>query len=235
MGPGPELPSGPSTRGARQVPSFSPTLEKCIHAALALANAKRHELATLEHLLLALIDEPDASRVMRACSVDLGELRKNLEEQKDKEDLLMLLAMDRIKGEGEFMGLLKGFGLRRGAYGTTMSWDTVDMFVTGVDIKSMETVVKRLKEIKGGGVFAIGDEVVAEIVTPLCGFYSIKSMEELNREVKRVEEKLKENGVNWEKPVLTIDTLGTPAIPHIRITHRGYVRLKDRELLSLEV
>jgi ATP-dependent Clp protease ATP-binding subunit ClpA len=62
------------------VPSFSTTLEQSIHAALALANARRHELATLEHLLLALIDEPDASRVMRACSVDLDELRRSLEE-----------------------------------------------------------------------------------------------------------------------------------------------------------
>ncbi|MCX7300283.1 MAG: ATP-dependent Clp protease ATP-binding subunit ClpA [Rhodobacterales bacterium] len=62
------------------MPSFSTTLEQSIHAALALANARRHELATLEHLLLALIDEPDASRVMKACSVDLDELRKTLEE-----------------------------------------------------------------------------------------------------------------------------------------------------------
>ncbi len=62
------------------MPSFSSTLEQSIHAALALANARRHELATLEHLLLALIDEPDAARVMRACSVDLDELRKSLEE-----------------------------------------------------------------------------------------------------------------------------------------------------------
>jgi ATP-dependent Clp protease ATP-binding subunit ClpA len=45
------------------VPSFSTTLEQAIHGALALANARRHELATLEHLLLALIDEPDAARV----------------------------------------------------------------------------------------------------------------------------------------------------------------------------
>ncbi len=60
------------------MPSFSSTLEQAIHAALALANARRHELATLEHLLLALIDEPDAARVMRACSVDLEELRKTL-------------------------------------------------------------------------------------------------------------------------------------------------------------
>ncbi len=62
------------------MPSFSNTLEQAIHTALALANARRHELATLEHLLLALIEEPDAARVMRACSVDLDELRRSLEE-----------------------------------------------------------------------------------------------------------------------------------------------------------
>ncbi len=60
------------------MPSFSNTLEQAIHSALALANARRHELATLEHLLLALIDEPDAAKVMRACSVDIDALRATL-------------------------------------------------------------------------------------------------------------------------------------------------------------
>ena len=60
------------------MPSFSKTLEDAIHAALAIANSRRHELATLEHLLLALVDEPDAAKVMQACSVDLDELRKTL-------------------------------------------------------------------------------------------------------------------------------------------------------------
>ena len=62
------------------MPSFSNTLEQAIHSALALANSRRHELATLEHLLLALIDEPDAAKVMQACSVDLEALKKTLEE-----------------------------------------------------------------------------------------------------------------------------------------------------------
>ena len=62
------------------MPSFSNTLEQAIHGALALANARRHELATLEHLLLALIDEPDAAKVMRACSVNLDDLRRTLVE-----------------------------------------------------------------------------------------------------------------------------------------------------------
>ena len=70
----------PPIEGAHKVPSFSTTLEQSIHGALALANARRHELATLEHLLLALIDEPDATRVLQACAVDLVALRKDLED-----------------------------------------------------------------------------------------------------------------------------------------------------------
>jgi len=72
------------------VPSFSSTLEQAIHAALALANERRHEFATLEHLLLALIEEPDAARVMQACSVNLDELRSTLLEFVD-EDLANLV------------------------------------------------------------------------------------------------------------------------------------------------
>lgn len=75
-GPAPRAPT-PYKRSMR-VPSFSNTLEQAIHAALALANARRHEFATLEHLLLALIDEPDAARVMKACSVEVEDLRKTL-------------------------------------------------------------------------------------------------------------------------------------------------------------
>ena len=72
------------------MPSFSTTLEQSIHAALALANSRSHEFATLEHLLLALVDEPDAARVMKACNVDTEELRTTLVEFID-EDLSNLV------------------------------------------------------------------------------------------------------------------------------------------------
>jgi ATP-dependent Clp protease ATP-binding subunit ClpA len=68
-----------------EMPSFTSTLEAAIHAALAQANARKHELATLEHLLLALLDEPDASKVMKACGVDLEKLRKNITTFLDEE------------------------------------------------------------------------------------------------------------------------------------------------------
>src|ERR1700746_517211 len=60
------------------MPTFSPSLEQSLHRALALANERHHEYATLEHLLLALIDDQDAAAVMRACNVDLDKLRRSL-------------------------------------------------------------------------------------------------------------------------------------------------------------
>ena len=60
------------------MPSFSRSLEQSLHRALALANERHHEYATLEHLLLALIDDSDSAAVMRACNVDLDKLRRSL-------------------------------------------------------------------------------------------------------------------------------------------------------------
>jgi adenine deaminase len=159
----------------------------------------------------------------------------DLENPEESKDVIMVLAMDRLGSGKAFMGLLKGFGLERGAFATTMVWDMTDMIVVGCDTRSMETAIERLKEIRGGGVYAIGDRVIAELAAPLCGILSLKPMEDLGGEVKRVEDALKENGVKLESPTLTIDTLGTPAIPHLRITHNGYVRLKDREILPVQV
>jgi ATP-dependent Clp protease ATP-binding subunit ClpA len=67
------------------MPIFSRALEKTLRRALSLANERRHEYATLEHLLLALIDDVDAAAVLRACGVDLDSLRKTVVHYLDTE------------------------------------------------------------------------------------------------------------------------------------------------------
>ncbi len=67
------------------MPTFSPSLEKALHQALTFANERHHEYATLEHLLLALIDDADAAAVMGACNVDLDALRKTVSDYVDNE------------------------------------------------------------------------------------------------------------------------------------------------------
>ncbi|MCJ7746310.1 MAG: amidohydrolase family protein [Desulfobacterales bacterium] len=167
--------------------------------------------------------------------IDLEDPKESRYESIPTKDLIMALVLDRLGSGKAFMGLLKGFGLQKGAYGSTMCWDVADIIIVGCDIQSMKTVIERLREIGGGGVYAIGDEVIAEFPAPLCGILSLKPMETVREEVKKLEDSLRENGVEWEKPTLTVDTLTTPAIPHLRITHNGYVRLKDRKILPLAV
>jgi ATP-dependent Clp protease ATP-binding subunit ClpA len=67
------------------VPAFSQSLEASLHRALEYANERNHEYATLEHLLLALLDDRDAAAVMKACLVDFEALRKRITEYLDNE------------------------------------------------------------------------------------------------------------------------------------------------------
>ena len=67
------------------MPSFSRNLEETLHRAVAYANQRKHEYATLEHLLLSLTDDEDAAGVMGACDVDLAALKKTLTNYLDTE------------------------------------------------------------------------------------------------------------------------------------------------------
>jgi ATP-dependent Clp protease ATP-binding subunit ClpA len=64
---------------------LSPNLEQTLRRALAYANDRRHDYATLEHLLLALVDDQDAIAVMRACNVDVERLRRELSDYVDNQ------------------------------------------------------------------------------------------------------------------------------------------------------
>src|SRR4028118_1428610 len=76
------------------MPSFARELEQTLHTALAEASGRKHEYATLEHLLLALIEDTHASRGMPAGGVDLGELREAVKMYLDNE-------LEALKVEGE--------------------------------------------------------------------------------------------------------------------------------------
>src|SRR5512139_1919323 len=64
---------------------LSRNLEQTLHRALALATERRHEYATLEHLLLALTEDQDAAPVLKACGVDVGQLQTELTNFVDNE------------------------------------------------------------------------------------------------------------------------------------------------------
>jgi len=151
-----------------------------------------------------------------------------------EEDLVPVLAIRRSEGGRSFWGLLKGLGLSEGAYATTVTWDSADLLVVGRDQRAALTALERVVELGGGGVYALGDDVVAEAASPVCGIASLEPAERVRADLTALVAALHGAGVAWDDPLLAVDTLTTPAIPHLRITHRGYVRLRDRALLPLE-
>ncbi|MBI1215114.1 MAG: ATP-dependent Clp protease ATP-binding subunit ClpA [Alphaproteobacteria bacterium] len=87
---------------------LSRNLEQTLHRALAYANARHHEFATLEHLLLALTEDQDAVAVMRACGVDLDLLRQELQHYVDVElQNLVHPASDEAKPTSSFQRVLQ--------------------------------------------------------------------------------------------------------------------------------
>ena len=73
------------------MPSLSRSLEQALHRAIKLASDRHHEYATLEHLLLALLDDPDAAQVMKACNVDVDALRQSLVKYVDEELITLVI------------------------------------------------------------------------------------------------------------------------------------------------
>ena len=73
------------------MPSLSRSLEQALHRAIHLASERHHEYATLEHLLLALLDDPDAAQVMKACNVETDPLRQALQKYVDEELLTLVI------------------------------------------------------------------------------------------------------------------------------------------------
>jgi ATP-dependent Clp protease ATP-binding subunit ClpA len=90
------------------MPTFSRSLEQSLHRALAVANERHHEYATLEHLLLSLIEDQDAAAVMRACNVDLEKLKRNLVDYIDGElDNLVMESDDDSKPTAGFQRVIQ--------------------------------------------------------------------------------------------------------------------------------
>jgi ATP-dependent Clp protease ATP-binding subunit ClpA len=87
---------------------LSPQLEQTLHRALHFANARQHEFATLEHLLLALLEDQDAMPVLRACGVDVDELRREVSEFVDHElSGLMSPAQEEAKPTSSFQRVIQ--------------------------------------------------------------------------------------------------------------------------------
>ena len=151
-------------------------------------------------------------------------------------DLAKIAVLERHLGTGRVgRGFVRGFGLRRGAFGATLAHDAHNLVVVGVDDASMARVVARLAEHGGGIVVADEDGIRSELPLPVAGLLSDRPLAEVLDASRALNAAAAELGVEYQHPFQALAFLALSVIPSLKITDRGLVDVDRFELVDLRV
>ena len=147
-------------------------------------------------------------------------------------DLVKIAVIERHGVNGNrATGFVRGFGLQRGAIGSTVCHDHHNIAVVGADPADMALAANRLMEIEGGFVVVEGGRVLAELPLPVAGLMSLHPFEEVREELVRLRAAARSLGVVLEEPFLQLAFLALPVIPHLKITDFGMVDVDRFEVM----
>jgi adenine deaminase len=150
--------------------------------------------------------------------------------------IVKITAIDRTHSPGRlFTGLIKGFGLKAGAFACSAAWDASDIIVAGTDDSDMATAVNRIRSLQGGAVVCEYGKILAELPMPIFGNISDLTMKDLVQQFENVNRAAQKQGIPFPDPVLSLITLTGSAIPYLRICEEGLVNLKSGKNVSLFV
>jgi adenine deaminase len=151
-------------------------------------------------------------------------------------DLAKIAVVERHHATGRIgRGLVRGFGLREGAFASTVAHDAHNVVVVGVADEDMAACVERLQEIGGGIVVARDGSVRGELALPVAGLLSDEPVEDVVERLESLQEMLRDQGVRDAAPFMTLSFLALSVIPALKITDRGLVDVERFELVPLAV
>jgi adenine deaminase len=150
-------------------------------------------------------------------------------------DLAKIAVIERHLGTGRVgLGFVRGFGLERGALGSTVAHDAHNLVVVGTNDADMARVVEQLGEL-GGGIVAVDDgEVLAELPLPVGGLLADLPLAEVVERSRACTEAAERLGCRGATPFLTMSFLALSVIPSLKITDQGLVDVDRFELVPLE-
>jgi adenine deaminase len=151
-----------------------------------------------------------------------------------EQDLAKIAVVERHLGTGRVgLGLVRGFGLQRGAIASTVAHDAHNVVVVGMNDASMAAAVRRLANRGGGIVVVDGAEVLAELPLPVAGLLSDEPLEQVLDAAHALEAAARELGCTLEAPFQHLSFLALSVIPSLKLTDRGLVDVDRFELVEL--
>ena len=149
-------------------------------------------------------------------------------------DILKLAVVERHRGTGNVgVGLVRGFGLRRGALASSYAHDSHNIVVVGANDEDMLRAAVQVASLQGGLVVAAEGRVVASLPLPVAGLMSARPIDEVVRDFDAVEQAARSLGATLPAPFAVLSFLALPVIPTLKLTDRGLVDAEKGQFVDL--
>jgi len=148
-------------------------------------------------------------------------------------DILKLAVVERHKASGNIgLGLVKGFGLKRGALASSIAHDSHNIIAVGASDEDIYTAIKEVEQLQGGLVVAANGKVLASLALPIAGLLSDQPLEVVVAKLADAEKQAKGLGVTLPAPYATLSFLALPVIPELKLTDLGLVDVTEFKLVK---
>lgn len=149
-------------------------------------------------------------------------------------DIAKIVVLERHKDTGAFgTGFVKGFGIKKGAVGSSVAHDAHNFVVIGADDESIMTALKSLAKIGGGLTVCEGENILHEFSLPIGGLMSYLNPYEVCAELEKTENAAVKIGVETPHPFMVMSFLCLTVIPELRITDQGYIDITEGGVQSI--
>lgn len=149
-------------------------------------------------------------------------------------DLLKLAVIERHRKTGNIgLGLVAGFGLKKGALASSVAHDSHNIIVVGANDRDMFVAAKRLVALGGGFVCAARGKVAAELALPIAGLMSLEPAQEVAERMDKVRRVAHNWGSRLANPFAVLSFLALPVIPELKLTDKGLVDVNRFKVVSL--
>lgn len=148
-------------------------------------------------------------------------------------DILKLVVVERHRATGNIgLGLVTGFGLKRGALASSIAHDSHNIVAVGTGDADIFAAVKELARLNGGLVATAGGEVLASLALPIAGLLSDEPLEVVVAGLAELERVARDLGATLPSPFAALSFLALPVIPELRLTDLGLVDVNAFKLIK---
>ncbi len=138
-------------------------------------------------------------------------------------DVLKIAVLERHRGTGNIgVGMVRGFGLKHGALGSSVAHDSHNLIVVGTNDADMKAAADALVRMQGGLVAVRDGRVLCELALPVAGLMTREPLEAVSERLEALKKTARSMGcVAVEDPFMQLSFLALPVIPELKLTDRG--------------